>query len=390
MLIYILVLLLLCFLMVKYDFYQKPSKDTSNKEKRWQIVVVVVLILLAGLRNHVGGDTFNYENHFIYDTPKLGELFQSHTSFENLSQPLWFLINVLSKTLWDDFITVQFFHAIILNLLLYRFIRHSTRKVFTVLTVSYCILWWNFNFEVLREALCVAFFLNGLICLKERKVGLYLLWCLPALGIHYFSFVMILLALLFYFASSKIIIFVTALLFVLLSAIDTNQLSSLIISLAVMAVESKEDLLESYILGETFGTTELNVFGVLLTLVSAVFPLIIVIKSKMDPFYKRMIWLFLILFIFQAKYPIISRFSNYLWLVVLIEAVNYLYTSRKKDLFRTAVLCLLIYNVVHYSLAFYNPPEHSPHNKQYDVRYIPYKSVFQSPDPVRELYYSKD
>lgn len=377
----------MCFLMVKFDFNKKAVNVTSRKEEKWQYVVVVVLILLAGLRNRVGGDTINYESHFV-DYPNLWELFRSKSWWEELSQPIWFLINVALKTIWDDFLIVQFFHAVIVNCLLYRFIRRSTTKEFTVYAVMFCILWWNFNFEILRESLCVALFLNGLLCLKQGKVGKYLLWCLPALGIHYFSFVIVGIVLVFYYINNTVSYFVVILSVLFLLFINTGNLSDWMVMMSLLSGDASEETMEKYIYGDKFGTTSLNFFGIVLFLITLVLPVIVAIKHNNGAFMKRMILLFIIIAIFQAKFPIISRFANYLWPVLIVEAINYLYAVRIKSIYSLAVLCLLLYNVGHFTISFYRPFD-SQTGLSYDCRYIPYTSVFQDPNPVRERYYGK-
>jgi len=387
MFIYIVILLLLCILTVHYDLNQKATCTTRQK-KRWQYLVVILLILLAGLRNHVGGDTINYERFFIYDCPKLDGLLSSSYWRFGISQPLWFLINVVLKTMVNDFVILQLFHAILFNCLFYRFIRCTTTKVFTAYTVMYCILWWNFNFEILRESLCVVLFLNGLLCLKDKKVWKYLLWCLPALGIHYFAFVIPFLSLLFYYFEKRIA-FITALLGVLVFlSISVNEMSQFLFSMSIFSGDTDEQQMESYIFGDMYGTRSLNIFGILFFMITMALPVIVAMKQKGNSILTRLLWLFIVIFIIQTRYPIVSRFANYLWPILIIEAINYLYTVKLKQVYGLVVFSLLAYNVVRFSLDFYRPSFASSSSLNYDYRYIPYTSVFQDPDPVREVYYN--
>lgn len=388
MFVYIAILLLMCFLMLKYDFNRKESVIVNQHEIRWQYFIIIVLILLAGLRNRVGGDTINYERHFD-EYPNLWELFCSNYRLEEMTQPIWFMINVILKTIWDKFLIVQLFHAIIINCLFYLFIRRTTKKVFTAITVMYCILWWNFNFEVLRESLCIALYLNGLLRLNEKKLGMYLIWCLPALGIHYFSFVMIGLTIVFYYLNNKVAIFSALLAVFVFWSIDLNRLSDFMLKMSIVFGDVNEGLMESYIFGEIYGTTSLNIFGIMLFLITLSLPVIVAIKYKGHPFITRMLWLFVVIAVFQSKYPIVSRFANYLWPLLIIVIINYLHTSRFKEIYSLIVGCLLIYNVISYSLSFYKPSSELETTQMYNCRYIPYKSVFQDPDPVRETYYGQ-
>ena len=100
--IYLLVFILLLIPVVKYDWMAK-----TGGENTWFYFNLVVLILLAGLRYRVGGDTLMYMSVFD-ECPTLDELkyFDFDTAQYN---PLWYIFNAISKSVYNDFFLFQRF-----------------------------------------------------------------------------------------------------------------------------------------------------------------------------------------------------------------------------------------------------------------------------------------
>ena len=121
--IYFVVFILLLIPVVKYDWMVK-----SGGEKGWYYFNLVVLILFAGLRYRVGSDTLMYMSMF-YEWPKLDELkyFDFTTATYN---PLWYIFAAIARSIYDDFITLQIMHAIIVNWTFFWFFRKYCQKYY--------------------------------------------------------------------------------------------------------------------------------------------------------------------------------------------------------------------------------------------------------------------
>ena len=384
---YISIFLLFIFLSYNYDI--KGNKAGYNT---WVKFCCVILILLAGLRNHVGGDTFNYIYHFD-QWPNLQELFSTKLSLSEVTQPLWFLINCILKTIYSDFVVVQLFHAIVVNLLIFRFIKKTTNKVFIAILFVYCIVWWNFNFEIMRESLCVAIYLNSLLELKNKKVFRFILFSIPCLLIHYFSFVIIAFTLLVYYLNNKTtILLIGAIILVLL--VFRDIFSNFALEIASMTAEDLSERLEDYIYGDVYGTTNLNLFGVFSKLLLLLQPVLIIYSyytsKTTDSLELKLLMLYILFFIITAVFPIFSRFLNYLMVLLIIGSINYLSQNKRKRNLSYSIVCILfIYNMVAGINEFYTPSPSDRSNNKYDCRYIPYKNVFEMPDATRESLYGK-
>lgn len=384
---YISIFLLFLFLSYYYDI--KGNKAGYNT---WVKFCCAILILLAGLRNHVGGDTFNYIYHFD-QWPNLQELFSTKLSLSEVSQPLWFLINCILKTIYPDFVVVQIFHAIVVNFLIFRFIKKTTDKVFIATLFVYCIVWWNFNFEIMRESLCVVIYLNSLLELKRKKVSRFILFSIPCLLIHYFSFVIIVFTLLVYYLNNRTTILLIGVI-ILVLLVFRDIFSNIALEIAFMTAEDLSERLEDYIYGDVYGTTSLNLFGVFLKLLLLLQPILVIYSyytdKKTNSLDSKLLMLYILFFIITAVFPIFSRFLNYLMVLLIIASINYLIPNkRKRTLPYYVVYLLFIYNMMAGINEFYTPsPSYSGNNK-YDCRYIPYKNVFEMPDATRESLYGK-
>ena len=201
---YILVFILLLFFSFRYDLSEKKTEGKRSSE----IIMLIVLIFFAGLRNRVGSDTIDYMDDYEM-APSLTELLNNKYLLEEIIQPLWAIFMSFCKTISGSFVLFQFAHAILFNLLLFNFIKHTTNKVFLFFLFFYCIDWWNYSFEILRESLCVVIFLNALLYyFRTKKILVYIGICIPALLIHWMAFVPILITpLCFYIKDKKLILF---------------------------------------------------------------------------------------------------------------------------------------------------------------------------------------
>ena len=93
----------------------------AGGEKGWYYFNLLVLILFAGLRYRIGGDTLLYMGMFE-ECPKLQDL--KYFDFASAQyNPLWYILNGLSRSIYDDFFLFQLIHAFIVNVSFFHFFR---------------------------------------------------------------------------------------------------------------------------------------------------------------------------------------------------------------------------------------------------------------------------
>ena len=90
MLPYILFILLTFCLSLRFD----GQAEYTRTKKVWYIIVGIYLVLLAGFRNGVGGDTQLYMQDFEYVPSTWGELneFISDELTESCYMPVWSIL----------------------------------------------------------------------------------------------------------------------------------------------------------------------------------------------------------------------------------------------------------------------------------------------------------
>ena len=159
-------------------FFFEKKKNTDFFY--WSLCVL--LVLLAGLRNFVGGDTIGYM--LMWDSlPKFNENFDFF-SLTNLYQPFWYIINAFAKYIYDDFVTIQILLAIILNFSIFRLFDKYSNYRFSCVLIYYLMTYAYFNFEILRESLSISILIISIPFLIDKKWTKYFLLSTIAFLFH--------------------------------------------------------------------------------------------------------------------------------------------------------------------------------------------------------------
>ena len=239
MLPYVLFILLTFGLSVIYD---RKAEYTRTK-KVWYIIVGIYLILLAGFRNGVGGDTQLYMNAFD-DVPSSWEdlsEFINDELVESSHMPGWSILVFLCKRWFDSFYAVQLVQALIVNIgILYLFRQYTSHIFLCVLLYFISHVFFLFNMEVMREAISVVLCGIGMHkYLRDEKWKFYVL-----VGISILFHISALIVLLFPLVRLKkiniqimILAFIASLSLYLLSDVVVNYLPSLLGTQANRIVE---------------------------------------------------------------------------------------------------------------------------------------------------------
>lgn len=176
--VYIFVIVILLFLMYHYDY-----RGHSRGRKAWYIFIVVYLMLLAGLRYRIGGDTINYATNHYTIFPDLYEYWQY--DFTNASYNRGYLfLNAIALTISHNFVAMQIILAIFVNGVIFRFFYKNTSKIFSAVLFYFLLSYLGLNMEVLRESCAVAMFLLGWEYFWKEKWIKYYLCCIIAVSFH--------------------------------------------------------------------------------------------------------------------------------------------------------------------------------------------------------------
>lgn len=382
MFIYIAISVLLLILALRYD-----NKASNGRSETWVSVVFWILVLLAGLRNHVGADTFNYEYHF-YDTPTLNHLFNSHEWLLNATQPLWFVIRSALRTVWDNFVILTLFHAVVFNYLLFRYLKNTTHYFFTSLFFIFCMQWWYFNFEIIRESLCIVMILNGCVYLRSDNRKGFALFCIPTIFIHYFAFIPIAFILLFHYLKPKYALWICIFTVLLFYSMNMESFQTIALQYAFASANDTKESFERYLYGE-YAITNLNAFGYLKQIFKII-PAFFVVQylyKKTLLLDCKLVLLYLLCFLVSIKVPMLDRFCDYFFVVYVVYVAEFLYDKSIQS--RKIISLFFVYAFLSFTWSFYTPTSIDEYNSNVNIRYIPYKSIFQDEDPLREAYFQR-
>lgn len=180
--IYIITLLLTLILVIIYDFlgYRKNHVFFYN-------LLMFILILIAGLRWHVGGDSFVYQD--IFNNPnKIAEM---------AIEPGFSFFIFTSKKILNEFWFFQLLHAIFVNVILFKFFNKYTPFKFTAVLIYLYFYYFYFNMEILREVLSICIFCYwGYPQLVKKDYFKYYIFTIIAILFHTSAIILVIIPLL--------------------------------------------------------------------------------------------------------------------------------------------------------------------------------------------------
>lgn len=172
-LVLIIIFILPIVLRHKVPFFEKSY---------WYWGECILLVLVAGLRLVVGGDTQTYMADFdLY--PTLDEFTIFHFALFRY-QPLWILLNCLAKTIYPEFFVVQLMLSAVVNPITFYIIKKETDKKYEVALIYLLFQFLYLNCEIMREtfAICIFYFAFGYL-IRHKWLPYYGL-CIVAFLFH--------------------------------------------------------------------------------------------------------------------------------------------------------------------------------------------------------------
>ena len=178
-----IVLTLFCSLVFDREEGYRGAKGVAY------VTLCLFLILIAGLRDGLGGDTFFYQRNYEYwyegalENNLLSTLGWElkHSGY----MPLWSLTNMWIRQFSDSFVVFQLLQALIVNGVICWVISRHTNHGFMFLCFYFLLgTFFLFNTEVMREGLAIAMGLIGIECFNSRHKWLFWVFALLAFGFH--------------------------------------------------------------------------------------------------------------------------------------------------------------------------------------------------------------
>lgn len=375
---YFVVLFILLFFVL-----QNEGKKKIRFNRKEYIISCIILILFAGLRYRIGMDTVGYLDSF-QEYPDFHSFQWDRLVGYYDTDPLWLVLNILCKTIWNDFTLVQLVQASVVNVVVFIFVKKWSPLPFFTILLYYCLIWWNFCFEALREALAICFFLYAVDVLIEKKtiVGYYLkIW--PIVFVHTFGMVTFLFPFLKYLRPNKTIIIS---IIVLLVAVlyFASQLEN-VVNLLYFLPDRAKSQLAFYIMNDMYNQSSFSARGYFSFIIGVILPSIYIIcvlykeskKKEEYGYFVPFIIMFTICTILRLSVPIFFRLTNYFDLMLLIGMSqcwiikDITLSTIKKIMISLSVLIIVVFRLYQLSMP---TVDDEPQYKCY-MRYYPYNSI---------------
>ena len=374
--IYLVLLIYILVLSFRFDIDKKLYKHKSKRVH--QIILYLSLSLVAGLSYRLGIDCIRYEMKFDMIEPiNQFSTLQLLLSSYNLD-PLWAVLNSVVKFFSEEFYVLHLVVALFVNGVIFWFVNKHTNYFFTTILLYFLFQYWNFNFEILREAVSVSFFLLALDNIIDGKNNYfrYYLLALPAVFVQTFGFVVLVLPFIKLLNIQKHLkgavittLILTPIIFYFMNMITASSL----------LMEDASSKMEKGYLDES---SSFNIFGIILSVLTLVGPsLYMVYKSKrnVDDSLSSFAYLYPLIMITTYGYYMMYRMGNYAFFPFVICVGQYIHdVVRKKNTLAALVLFVFFIFSIRQNL---DEPTYR--------RYIPYSSVFdKKTDPQREQIYN--
>lgn len=379
-------------LIFSFSFFAFLRYINSTSRQDGKVVYVFLwlsLVLLAGLRYRVGGDTLHYFD--VFDSyPTLSTLWDYDFAKAEYN-PGWIVFNAIIKTFSDSFYTFQFIHALILNTIVFYTIQKYSRNKFLVVIFYLFFYFLYFNMEILRESLAIAFFLFAIPSLLNKNWVSYYVMCLLSFSFHSSALILIILPLFAKKIKAKYQIFFMVVLALLINFISIDGVINSIFGSFAFAQRASRGYL----------ILESNIVGIIVPAIKiiAFFAIYFYAQQKNicinHPFI-ILITPFIILGVMSCFIPGMYRFLNYLAIPILIYIADVLYTLiriRRKQVTSLLKVAFCFFILISLQLHYYNRDmsKYARKKSTFFNLYLPYHSIFDEKiyQTREDIYYNQ-
>lgn len=376
-------MLILLFCIIQYDI------NRVKEYREFHIrLILLVLILVSGFAYRLGGDGINYGNEYVQYGNITDISFSYLMGFQG-RMPGWVLLCTLCKSITSDYWLFKLVHAILLNLSYVLVVKRNTRYSFTALLFYFVLIYFNQNFQLLRESLAISFFFFALPSYYRGEWLKYYIYVIIAISFHEGAVFLLLLPLLKILGINKYSIC----LYLLCGILFISHASSILEMLMGVQLDGEVQgkifhytkQMDSQYDFSYWGNSVLNIF----------FPLLILYyyyKKKIEIVYLYPAIAGIFVYLVSLVVPIAYRLSNYFLIfnyMLIIDFIIKLISQMKLgSSLRLSISFLFITSFILFKARMYLLNYGETNIPSY-VQYYPYASVFEKyEDPTRERLYN--
>ena len=370
--VYIILLLLVIVFAIQY-----PNMNYRQKRISWGVTFIYTTCISA-IQYKMGADIPAYMGEFDY--------YEIDYSFDYIfsfirRQPLWVLLNVVCKSVIEDFALLKILQAFVVNFIVFRFIsKHTNNRMLGVLL--YLILFYfHLNFNALRASFALVVFLCAYDYLVEKKLLRYYALCVVAFLFHESALILFLLPLLhpikkMFGSTDKLLKYVLILgvVSIFLAPIVQSTFGSVLQYLQLMNVISYGD---TYLDNSSYSGFRLSIVGSVEYLVKLALYIYLFKKSRCSQSIFGFIFIvYMIIFCLNIAFPIFYRFNDYFCIIFICCLSNGLSNIGFKGLSAKSIYANLVFFVVFFLNTYSYFLKLSDGTREID-QFYPYYTIFE-------------
>lgn len=394
--VYILSLIAICSCAIYFDI--------SGERKNYNFFYLLLLIwfiCVSVFQYGVGVDIINYTREYRRFNITF---FKFHNIFDyqgERMQPGWVLMLYLCRRITDDFFFMRAIIVIFVNISIFRFFKKESNYPFICVLLYALFGYLVINFNMLRQAIPMAIFLNIYPYLKNGKYLKYYLGVVIAYMFHNSAIILLIIPIFTLIKSKRILFYVMVplsvlvIIFVLLA--DWGQVLLFFIDNGLVDLLNEYDAakINSFMDGDRLGYEAgggYNIIGLIYNLVLSGFPLLLIIyyiSKQKDLGIPLLSIMYLILSLMATNMPIMWRFRAYFDFFYFIVTA-YVFIELSHGFFRNSklLLCIIAVGILSFSVyrELFSPLEEFG-GLRYIDQYYPYHSILNPVDePVRQKF----
>lgn len=321
--IYILVLIAIFYGVLTYDIRQKNDTKSS-----YYHFIMIVLILISGLGYRMGGDGMAYMFEYPQYNVKEGFSWAALNSYPG-RQPAWVLLCKICRSFTEEYWLFKLVHAILVNCMVFYGLKRLTSYRFTAILFYFVLIYFEINFQVLRQAMAVGLFLVAIQYMRDNKWIKYYLLVALAIAFHETALVCIAFPLIKFIRIDKSGLMLIAGISLIAILFSSNILDSII----------NIDLPEEYADKWSYYTNDIDTSSTfssyLNVLLSFVIPTVYIFFRKTnhgDVLVEKGALMYGLLYILGLYFPIIYRINLYFIFFFYLAYIDLIYDLSKYGL----------------------------------------------------------
>ena len=385
--IYIFVIILLIYLIIKYDFRINSSHKDLIFRNYWVNFLLLVFICIPTFSYKMGGDTMVYQNWFESELSTIDKFSFSDSRWE----PLFVLLMSFVKTISNVWIFAHFIIIAFINCSVFSFAKRYVNNIFLFLLLYFVAYFYEYNFEPLRQSIAIGVFLYSLKFLENNSLLNFYVTITLAACFHFTALIAFIIPFL-----KRINYNFWVCVFLVVIAVSGTFINIYFQDALMQISFFTEGEAYSYYLGSDYIENKLNFVGVIFSIMIKVFPVLIsyyLVKRadvKTFPYINCLSLLFIVMVLLSTSVPILHRLSQFFGIFQIALYSDVLFFN-KKILSNIQPYCLSILRILIILTVSVNMYTYYNASNQYGLknyqRCVPYTSIFtKKADPVRQKY----